>query len=105
MVRPAILARESSRTRTGLFVLVLLVAALLLAGPAHGLAHHDADHGDHGEAGGDCHLCHVPIGTFEVVELVPATLGAAGAVPPLVGHGPFARTADRSAPPRAPPVA
>jgi len=106
MVRPPALAQDRSRLRVGLLLLLLVVAALLLAGPAHGLVHHD-DHGGHdghGDPAGDCQLCHVQVGTFEVVELVPAYLGASGSVPPEIIYGPFARTPDRATPPRAPPV-
>ena len=96
--------------RVGLLLLVLLVAALLLVGPAHGLVHHDdhdglGGHGGHGEPAGDCQLCHIQVGTFEVVSLVPAYLGVSGSAPPEITYGPFARTPDRSTPPRAPPLA
>ncbi len=104
MVRTLAPAQDRSRLRVGLLLLLLLVAALLLVGPAHGLVHHD-DHGGHAEPAGDCQLCHVQVGTFEVVTLVPAYMGVSGSVPPEITYGPFARTPDRSTPPRAPPVA
>jgi len=91
--------------RTGLLVLVLVLLALLLAGPAHGLFHHDGLPGDLEQGGDDCQLCHVHFDSFAVVDLVPAVLEPAHLGALLSRQGPFGRAADRTASPRAPPLA
>ncbi|MDF1800562.1 MAG: hypothetical protein P1V81_15400 [Planctomycetota bacterium] len=91
--------------RTGLLCLVLVLLALLLAGPAHGLFHHDGPLGDQDLGGDDCQLCHVHVDTFAVVDLVPAVLEPAHLGALLSRQGPLGKPAERTASPRAPPLA